>query len=241
MIDWSAVPQELVSEDPPWDGKPEGSQVPAQVDPFDLRPIRAKFMPYSVQVDEMVSVAKAHQVTDEASNKTAVEMAGSAKKLFNQIEAARKEIVQNPNDFIRSVNGLSKDFTDKLKGIEDGLKQKISTYQYNQELERRKQAEAARKAAEELQKKLDAEAKAANVEPVIVAPPIVPAAPKVTRTETGAAHMRMIWTFEIEASDLVPREYMTVDEIAVRRAVMAGIREIPGIRIFEKPTTTIRS
>jgi hypothetical protein len=53
-------------------------------------------------------------------------------------------------------------FTDKLGLIETTLKQKITAYQIKVELERRKQEEAARKAAAELQAKLDAEAAEAN-------------------------------------------------------------------------------
>ena len=78
------------------------------------------------------------------------------------IELRRKEIVADPNEFVKSVNGFVKIFSDKLDDLEKTLKKKIADYQYKVELERREQERKQKEAAEALQKRLQAEADEAN-------------------------------------------------------------------------------
>jgi seryl-tRNA synthetase len=123
-------------------------------------------------------------------------------------------------------------------------------------------AEANRKAAEEARRKAEEEARArkasaaeieaakkkaeeeaakiAVVAPTVVSP-VVQDAPKVTRTESGSASQRKVWTFEVIDAAQVPREYLMVDEKRIRDAVRMGTRDIPGIRIFEESKTVFRS
>jgi hypothetical protein len=56
--------------------------------------------------------------------------------------------------------------------------------------------------------------------------------------EGGSVTTYNIWAFMVVEPALVPREYLKVDETAVRAAVRRGAREIPGVEIFE--TTGVR-
>jgi hypothetical protein len=76
---------------------------------------------------------------------------------------------------------------------------------------------------------------------VTVATPVVPEVAKVTRTVEGSASQRKEWTHEILNPDEVPREYCSVDERLIRKAVKGGVREIPGVRIYEDYITSFRS
>lgn len=113
----------------------------------------------------------------------------------------------------------------------------------------RKAKEAAAKLAKEkdkakrvaLQKTIDEETAAAQAQPPVVVVPVIEEKPTVTRTETGSGHLRMDWTFEVIDPAQVPRKYLEVNEKAIRADVKAGIREISGIRIFEKPIMAIRT
>jgi hypothetical protein len=53
--------------------------------------------------------------------------------------------------------------------------------------------------------------------------------------------VRMLWTFEVIDKAKVPIEYLYVDEQVVRQAITGkdGLREIPGLRIFEKPSVSL--
>ncbi len=61
-----------------------------------------------------------------------------------------------------------------------------------------------------------------------------------TRTASGTASTRMVWSFEIEDAALIPRNFLKVDESAIRDAVRSGVREIPGVKIEQKPQVAVR-
>ncbi len=48
------------------------------------------------------------------------------------------------------------------------------------------------------------------------------------------------WVFEIENVGMVPREYLQVDEKKIREAITAGVRDIPGVRIYQDESITLR-
>jgi septum formation inhibitor MinC len=138
---------------------------------LSLMAVKPQFAQYVQKVETMVVDARAIAVSDDESLKFAVALGGESKKICKIIEAKRKEVTAEASDFVDSVNGFCKIFTEKLvlnakksnaDSIEAVLKNKITSYQSRIELERRKQEEAARKAAAELQAKLQAEADEAN-------------------------------------------------------------------------------
>ena len=63
------------------------------------------------------------------------------------------------------------------------------------------------------------------------------------KTEQGTAYTRKSWTFDENEIDLnlIPREYLKLDEVKVNGAIKAGMREIAGLKIFEKETIVTRS
>jgi hypothetical protein len=247
-----------------------------------LAAVRSQFSEYLVKVNGMVRDAEALEVNDEDRLKFAVALGGEAAKISKRIDAKRKDVTAEASDFVKAVNGFCKDYMDRLADVVTITKKKISSYQYQQELERRKQEEAARKAAEELQAKLKAEAEEANrkareearkkaeeearakkaseaeieaarkkaeeeaakheiAAPTVVAP-VMPAQEKVTRTETGAAaHIRKVWKAEILSAADIPREYCSPDIKKINDAIKMGVREIPGVRIYEDQTTVFRT
>lgn len=103
---------------------------------------------------------------------------------------------------------------------------------------RRLEEEARKKAAEERAaeaKRLWAEgqrkaAQAVKAEPLVVAPPVLPPAPK---TE-GLTYVTK-WRFRIVNSSLVPIEYRTIDEGKIQKIVdaMKGETNIPGVQPYE--------
>lgn len=48
------------------------------------------------------------------------------------------------------------------------------------------------------------------------------------------------WTFEITDLSQIPREYLQVDEVKVRKAITAGTRAIAGVNIFQKDSISLR-
>ncbi len=129
---------------------------------YSLETVKPSIMQVVGSIDKMTADAKALEVKDEGSEKLAVALGGQGKKIAKAIELRRKEIVADPNEFVKSVNGFVKIFSDKLDDLEKTLKKKIADYQYKVELERREQERKQKEAAEALQKRLQAEADEAN-------------------------------------------------------------------------------
>ena len=202
------------------------------------RVLKRMYMP---EIERMKEMAKALVVIDEESNNMAITMAGQSKKLAGVIEKKRKEVICEPYEFTKTVNTFVKVFSVALEEIERKLKRDMAGYLLQV---RMKQAEDQRLADEEAAK-VQAEFNVRAAESQVVAPVVVAAViptQKVFRSDTGAAvHLRKDWKWEVTERLDIPRQYLVVDTIAVNKAVSAGVRDIPGFRIFELETAVIRS
>lgn len=58
---------------------------------------------------------------------------------------------------------------------------------------------------------------------------------------TSVKGITKTWTHAIVDESLIPREYLVVDTAKVTKAIREGVREIPGISIFQKEGLTVRS
>jgi membrane-associated HD superfamily phosphohydrolase len=54
------------------------------------------------------------------------------------------------------------------------------------------------------------------------------------KVEDGVLFTQKKWDFNIDDSRLVPTEYMIIDERKIKEAISSGVRNIPGVSIFEK-------
>lgn len=193
------------------------------------------------KVDELVSQINQQAVDSEEECRAITSLSSIASKLTKEIDKKRKEIIAEPQEFVSTVNRFCKELVGGVDSAVLGAKRKIASYQSRIELERRKQEEAARKAAEELQKKLNAEAKEAGVQPVTVAVPVIPEKKQATRTEEGTSYVVKKWKGEVIDEAQVPREYLSPDQRKIDRAVESGIRVIPGVNIWEASDVRFRT
>ncbi len=237
-IDFSAALKPQPQPAAPLEPEVLDSRFPAIV-PMSL--VRGSLAAHEARINRMLEEANAWEIKDDVSLGRAVEMAAEAKNLNKEIEAARTGFVKPALDYQRGVTNLSKGYQDRLSTAEFELKRKITGYQTKVELERLKQQEAARKAAEELQKKIDKEAKAAGVEAPQVMAPVIAPAPTMTRTEKGSLSFREVWKFEVVEPAKVPRVYLEISDTLIRNAVKAGVRAIPGIRIWSEKVAALRT
>jgi hypothetical protein len=213
--------------------------------PMDLETVRVSLKAaYEDVIDSLLVLADEHQVTDEESEKRAVEMAGQAKTFFKRMEEERKRIIQEPGEFVAGVNKICKPWKESIDKIVKNLKGKVASFQWKKELARRERERKAREEHEKLQRKIAAEAKKKKVE--APAPPPAPPVEKkqtVTRTESGAtAHIRTEWKM-VETVNFaeVPDEYKALNMKQVNAAIKAGIHNIPGLKIEEVATPVLRA
>lgn len=210
--------------------------------PLDIEQAQKRFQPYLEEIERIKTVALDHKIVDEESNVYAIDLTAEIKRLNKNIEAKQEEIVAEPKRFIKAIKNFCKKFTAPLSEAERALKQQIAQYQHKLDLEQRKQEEAIRKANEELQAKLNEEARAAGVEAPQVKPMPLPKKKSIARTGTGAsAYTRKNWKAEIIDPALVPREYCEPSMKLINHAVKMGVREIPGVRIWQDVQAVVRT
>lgn len=126
---------------------------------FDLAPVSLSLEPYQKHVALMTQEARGITVTDTASQKFAVSAESRNKKLFKDLEAARKAFVGPYNDHVKAINNIFKTLTDPLAQNEVAIKAARAKFEYQLELERRRREAEAREEQRRLQAKLDAEAR----------------------------------------------------------------------------------
>ena len=210
---------------------------------LDIEAAHKQFQPYLDEIEKVKTVALNHEIVDDQTNAIAIDLVAQIKTLAKKLETKRKEIVAEPNKFVRQVNSFCKKFSEPLTAAEKALKTKIGQYQYRLELERRKKEEEIRKKNEELQRKLEEEAKKVGVEAPKITPLPASKSPdeRVVRTDTGAsAHTRKTWKAEIVDPGKVPREYCEPSMKLINNAVKMGVREIPGVRIYQDVQAIVR-
>ena len=207
-------------------------------------------------------------VVTEATAKDATDILGMVKRAKDAAEEARVSWTKPLVTAQRSVNDWFKGLVAPLDEIDQSVRQKIGAWQQVQAKIRQDaldklRAEAAERqrlddlerhrlevlaAEDDVQAALGTEAplldavgtQGAKVTFPVARAVILPPAPTVRSSGTTVS-TRKVWKFAVEDINAVPREYLVVDETAIRRAVAAGTRSIAGVRIYEDAEVTVRT
>lgn len=185
------------------------------------------------------------------------------------IEEQRTFMVKPLNDHVKNINNRFKLYSAPLERATTTLKRKI--IHYNKEIERLRQEEIARQRKAEAEERAKQEAEARRIReeaeaaaaaealatgkpyeepkvepPQFVSPPRPAPAPtyqvqKTVRADLGTATVKKKWTYEIEDENLIPREYLMVNEKKIAAIVRAGVRQIAGVRIYLEDDLQIRA
>jgi len=210
---------------------------PIPTDPRDtarmIEIARIKFFPYERLIDDMLNEVQAVTVNSDSSHKICVELGARAKRLGKEIDKGRDDLLKPANDFVKGVRAIAKPYMEKCDRIEELSKVKNKDWLVYRELERRKVQELARVETQKVQERVNIEAAAAGVETVQMPVPVIKEEKLVTRTAEGTAHSRATKTFKIINPALIPREYLMVDERAIREAIKRGVEQIPGVEIID--------
>ena len=203
----------------------------------------------TIQATAFQTKAEAMVIESDETVIGATNLLGYIAQSKKQFEDRRTGIVKPLNDNVKRVNDAFRGITAPLNTAETILKQKVLIYNRAQEKKRQEEIariEAERKVAEEQRQKEIEERKQTlgalgiNEEetgpldgPILQTYLMPPVIPTMTKTSLGSATIKKVWTFEITDETLIPRTYFTVDEKKIREAVRAGVREIPGVRIYQ--------
>jgi hypothetical protein len=206
------------------------------------------------QVTQFVAPTKDIKVTDNSSADKAIETGKAVKDFLKKVETKRKELVGPLNDQVKLINDYAKDITAPLLKAESHIKKELSDFAIEQELIRRKEREKLEAERREAQAKIDAEIALASakceteVEKLAAAVAIKNEVRTVTSDfkarekaieATAMKGVRQTWKAEVVNEMLLPREYLIPDTVKINKVVSAGIRDIPGIRIYQETSISL--
>ena len=208
---------------------------------LDIDLAKRRFAPYRQEIIKLKEQVERFKVESDADVAELTAVLGLAATLRGDIEKKRKAVIEIPDDFVRKFNSFVKGFRDLIDGMIKTGKRKIGEHSYKLELIRREKQKKLEEAARKKQAELDKLAEEKKVEKVVMETPVFQKKTGPTRTETGKSSTKYVWAWKPVKNefDKVPHQYLMHDPKAIMRAIEAGIREIPGIRIFEKPVVSI--
>lgn len=187
----------------------------------------------AVECAELVPDTLAPVTTDEDAGAYA-ETAKTLKGCLTAIETARKKEKDQILKDGRAIDGHFATMSEPVKAAADRVVAAINTFQTKKlEEQRRIQREAderARKEAEAFD----------EPPPPVAAPVIAKEAARVVGFSGTKAAASVKWIHEVVSPAQVPREFLMVNEAAIKAAIAGGRRDIPGVRIFEQVRTAIR-
>jgi hypothetical protein len=149
------------------------------------------------------------------------------------VEKARKSEKDQINTDGKTVEGFFAALAEPAKKAMDRVLAEINAYQ-------RAKLEAERKAAAEAAERARREAVAMDEPAPVAAPVVVKEAARVTSFSGVKATATRKWVHEVTNAADVPRQYLMVNDAAIKAAIAGGLREIPGVRIYEDVRTAIR-
>ncbi|HDZ14335.1 hypothetical protein LCGC14_1069160 [marine sediment metagenome] len=217
------------------------------------------FAKYEKHIEGLMVEARGLVVNDDITVKRATNMVATVTKLVKKLADEKQRIISAQSSFVSSVHGLVLPSTKQLTNVKKEINDKIGNYEYLEILKRRKEAKRLADETTKKQAEFDRMADDAKVERVELPKMVVPVKREPVRSEAGSTSTKMVWTFEIEDWSKVERKHLEqIAKIAVetkpkdsehhlvinkvfKPMVVAGIRIIPGVRVYEKPVVSVRA
>lgn len=176
------------------------------------------------EIDPIVGKAGKIVIKTADDMPRAVEMLSLINQYSDTVQEKKETITKPLNLTIKNVRAMFKPLEDKLETAIGGIRQAMTKYQ-TEEVAKQRVEEA--KIAARLQKgniKLETAVKKMDE---------VEKAPSSVETDSGVVKFKTIKKFRVVDKTIVPMEYLVVDEVAVRKAMLAGI-EVKGVQYHEE-------
>lgn len=209
------------------------------------------------------------KVDDKPTMNQAVLAGKEAKHYLKMIEEKRKELVAPLNAEVKAINDRAKEISEPILKVENHLKGQLTSYERVLEKERQAEQERIdaenQKKREELEEKArqekerqelaasfgleDGDEVAQKRQELVAKAEQERETAELDRQEkeqskavssNRVSGARKVWKFDVIDASAVPREFLIVDESAIRRAVGNGAREIPGVKIYQDVQMSLR-
>ena len=206
-------------------------------DPQKLKDLEIKISSYP---DRATFISVHSQATLDRANEFLKDIIGMDK----QVDAWFDPTINGLNKLHKEEIKKKSIFKEPLKKAKETVKKEITTYLVEQDDIRKAAEEKARQEAEkkfEEARELEKEGKKEEAEQIrkdetALATPLPPV------VKAAGTHLTKYWTWEEEDLDKVPRKWWALDRLAINKEVreQKGKTNIPGIRVFQKSSSTTR-
>ena len=200
---------------------------------------------YSQEKLSLIKNANEIQIVDDETLGRANDLLQYAKNMKKNIDSKEKELTKPLNDTKQKIIDGFRPYKMEMDSVIDLLaNKKIIPYQMalQKQIEdfKREEAERLRKEHEkassegQLVQAITIENKLAEIDEI--------KSDNKIESKFSNSSISMVWDFEIFDSKLVPAEYLMPDEKKIKEAVVKnGVRNIAGVRAFQRPKLTNRN
>lgn len=192
-------------------------------------------------VENVMVVARGiSTVKDQASAETAAGILSQIADARKQVDEARLATTKPFRDETASINERFKEILGPLNGIEQALREMVKDYRAKEQArldEENAKAQAEYERAQEMERQ---RSQSVGVPPRKIEAPEMKSVETLTTSTGRKVGTQKRWTYEIVDVEALPRQYMKPDGAKVQAAVRDGVREIPGVHIFQTEDVTVR-
>lgn len=168
-----------------------------------------------------VKTNKLISIKSDADIIKATEFLVMIKDKIDSLEFERQSYTKPLNESLRRLNARFKELINPLSEAERAVKDAINKYKEQRETQRL-----------EAQSKLQKKNGNVNIA-------LLDSVPDVIESKSGEIRTTRRWVFEVVDEKKVPREYLKVDDSKVDAVISEGVRQIPGLRIYQKEDISV--
>jgi predicted phage tail protein len=179
--------------------------------------------PFKATISKAEAAATALQIKTVDELTGATELLGKIKTVGKAITQKKESITKPLNEALKNIRDFFRPVETQWANAEQIVKGKMIDYQNDQLA---KAAKETKKVEEKVEAgKMTFEKAAEKIEAVTPQ--------KNVTTDAGAAQFRTVKEVVIDNETLIPREYLVLDLVKIRKVALAGVN-IPGVRVVEK-------
>lgn len=213
---------------------PEERTALLKIDPHD----NSAYMALVSEVQSFVSSAESTSIATVETRELATNDLSMIARLKKVTGDLRMDYLTPFKEGTETINAAFKEITDPLAQADTILRQKVLAFNQEQDRIKREAEELERQEREvaEHRAKLNG-----DTSTPFVPEPLPVVADQRAVTEVGESNTRTIRKWRLIDINKVPITFLKLDEVQIGKVVRAGIKEIPGIRIFEEKVLTVEA
>lgn len=208
--------------------------------------VEKELAPLTTEVVSLKEKAEAVVITTDEDYEAAGDMAGVINEKKKAIDKMRKFFVDPLNAQVKSINGMFMPQIDEADAIVRLLKGKMSVFFDKKEEARLKEEKRLQDIRDRANEKRAEQGKEEIAEPVREVAPVA----KTVTTGVAQSQVRKTWEHEILSMSELPEDIKKaifaeaykkgIVGMVVQKFVDAGMREISGVRVYEKTSIALK-